>query len=437
LAEVGLRRATKLILEIAGGKAASGIIDVNPSAGQELDSVRLEHSDIMRVLGVKFDRSVIETTLEGLGFDLAGDATGWDVLIPYWRPDVSISEDLVEEIARIVGYDNIPTTILSGRPPQWQPQPEMDLRRHATDLLVQAGMRETISYSATTSEGEARVSLDESVAAQIKLRNPVSSDFAVMRRTLREGILMTVARNSRIWRGPIAVFETGRVFLDYGEGLPEERQMATGAFAGPRNELHWDLSSDTSDFYDAKGAVESVLDNLGIVPVFEPGEDSTFAVGRTAIVKVPAANHAVIGVVGEISAEVLSEFDAEVDSVAVFEFDLQAVLKIISGSTQLAGNGKFEEFVRMPASHRDLSLIVHTQSTAGEIVEIAQRNRIVSSATVFDLFEGQGVPAGKKAVAVRLVYQSPNRTLTAEQIAKIEQQILNQLKKELGAELRA
>ena len=437
LAEVGLRRATKLILEIAGGKAASGIIDVNPSAGQELDSVRLEHSDIMRVLGVKFDRSVIETTLEGLGFDLAGDATGWDVLIPYWRPDVSISEDLVEEIARIVGYDNIPTTILSGRPPQWQPQPEMDLRRCVTDLLVQAGMRETISYSATTSEGEARVSLDESVAAQIKLRNPVSSDFAVMRRTLREGILMTVARNSRIWRGPIAVFETGRVFLDYGEGLPEERQMATGAFAGPRNELHWDLSSDTSDFYDAKGAVESVLDNLGIVPVFEPGEDSTFAVGRTAIVKVPAANHAVIGVVGEISAEVLSEFDAEVDSVAVFEFDLQAVLKIISGSTQLAGNGKFEEFVRMPASHRDLSLIVHTQSTAGEIVEIAQRNRIVSSATVFDLFEGQGVPAGKKAVAVRLVYQSPNRTLTAEQIAKIEQQILNQLKKELGAELRA
>ena len=437
LAEVGLRRATKLILEIAGGKAASGIIDVNPSAGQELDSVRLEHSDIMRVLGVKFDRSLIETTLEGLGFDLAGDATGWDVLIPYWRPDVSISEDLVEEIARIVGYDNIPTTILSGRPPQWQPQPEMDLRRHVTDLLVQAGMRETISYSATTSEGEARVSLDESVAAQIKLRNPVSSDFAVMRRTLREGILMTVARNSRIWRGPIAVFETGRVFLDYGEGLPEERQMATGAFAGPRNELHWDLSSDTSDFYDAKGAVESVLDNLGIVPVFEPGEDSTFAVGRTAIVKVPAANHAVIGVVGEISAEVLSEFDAEVDSVAVFELDLQAVLKIISGSTQSAGNGKFEEFVRMPASHRDLSLIVQTQSTAGEIVEIAQRNRIVSSATVFDLFEGQGVPAGKKAVAVRLVYQSPNKTLTAEQIAKIEQQILNQLKKELGAELRA
>ena len=213
--------------------------------------------------------------------------------------------------------------------------------------------------------------------------------------------------------------------------------MATGAFAGPRNELHWDLSSDTSDFYDAKGAIEFVLDNLGIVAVFEPGEDSTFAVGRTAIVKVPDANHAAIGVVGEISAEVLSEFDAEVDSVAVFELDLQAVLKIISGSTQSAGNGKFEEFVRMPASHRDLSLIVQTQSTAGEIVEIAQRNRIVSSATVFDLFEGQGVPAGKKAVAVRLVYQSPSKTLTAEQIAKIEQQILNQLQKELGAELRA
>jgi phenylalanyl-tRNA synthetase beta chain len=233
------------------------------------------------------------------------------------------------------------------------------------------------------------------------------------------------------------VFETGRVFLDYGEGLPEERQMATGAFAGPRNDLHWDLSSDSSDFYDAKGAVESVLSNLGISPVFEPGEDSTFAIGRTAIVKVPAANHAVIGVVGEISTEVLSQFDAEVDRVALFEIDLQAVLKIISESMQSGGNGKFEEFVRLPASHRDLSLVVETQSTAGEIVEIAQRNRIVASATVFDLFEGKGVPAGKKAVAVRLVYQSPNKTLTTEQIGKIEQQILNQLKKELGAELRA
>ncbi|MQF64235.1 phenylalanine--tRNA ligase subunit beta, partial [SAR202 cluster bacterium AD-802-L14_MRT_200m] len=184
LAEVGLRRATKLILEIAGGKAASGIIDVNPIAGQELDSLRLEYSDITRVLGVEFDKGVVETTLNALGFTLEGDTRGWHVSIPYWRPDISIPEDLVEEIARIVGYDNIPTTILSGRPPQWQPQPEMELRQRVTDLLVQAGMRETINYSATTSEGEARVSLDESVAPQINLRNPISSDFAVMRRTL-------------------------------------------------------------------------------------------------------------------------------------------------------------------------------------------------------------------------------------------------------------
>ena len=146
LAEVGLRRATKLILEIAGGKAASGIIDVNPIAGQELDSLRLEYSDITRVLGVEFDKGVVETTLNALGFTLEGDTRGWHVSIPYWRPDISIPEDLVEEIARIVGYDNIPTTILSGRPPQWQPQPEMELRQRVTDLLVQAGMRETINY---------------------------------------------------------------------------------------------------------------------------------------------------------------------------------------------------------------------------------------------------------------------------------------------------
>ena len=436
LSEVGLRRATKLILEIAGGEAASGIIDVYPSKGQEQESVRLDRDHIVRVLGVEFESNLIETTLGNLGFELKSDADGWDVSIPYWRPDVSIPEDIIEEVARIVGYDNIPTTTLSGRPPQWQPQPEMDLRIRVSDSLAQAGMREMISYAATTADGEDRVNLPSETASALKLRNPITADFAVMRRTLREAILETVARNSRTWRGPIALFEAGRVFLDYGEGLPEERQMVAGAFAGPRNDLHWDESSDASDFYDAKGAVEAVLADIGIEPEFEVGEDATFAAGRTAIIKVKAANHAVIGVVGEVSGEVFSRFDAEVETVAMFELDLAAILKVLE-TAKGVGSSKFEDFPRVPASHRDLSLIVDTGVTAGQITDIANRNRIVSAATVFDLFEGKGVPDGKKAVAVRLVYQSPNKTLTADQIGKIEGQILKQLSKELGAELRA
>jgi phenylalanyl-tRNA synthetase beta chain len=434
LSEVGLRRATKLILEIAGGEVASGIIDVNPGGGQEQQRVLLDRARILRVLGIELADDLVESTLSNLGFEFDVDSVGWDVLIPYWRPDVSIPEDLIEEIARIIGYDNIPTTTLAGRPPQWQPQPEMDLRTRVTDALAKAGMREMISYAATTSDGEARVELPEETAASVKLRNPITADFAVMRRTLREAILDTVARNSRTWRGPIALFETGRVFLDFGEGLPEERQMAAGAFAGPRNELHWDGSTDASDFYDAKGAVESVLADLGIEATFEVGEDATFAAGRTALIKVPKANNAVIGIVGEVSSEVFSKFDAEVETVSMFELDLAAILKITEDA---AGSDKFEEFVRVPASHRDLSLIVDTGVTAGQIVDIANRNRIVTSATVFDLFEGKGVPEGKKAVAVRLVYQSPNKTLSGDQIGKIEGQILNQLSKELGAELRA
>ena len=434
LSEVGLRRATKLILEIAGGVVARGIIDVYPSKNDEQQCVRLDRERILTVLGVELETSLIETTLGNLGFDLVGDANGWDVQIPYWRPDVSIPEDLVEEIARIGGYDNIPATTLAGRPPQWQPQPEMDLRNRVTDVLARTGMREMISYAATTSEGESRVSLSGDTASSVKLRNPITADFAVMRRTLREAILETVARNSRTWRSPIALFETGRVFLDYGKGLPEERQMAAGAFAGPRNELHWDASTDQSDFYDAKGAAEAVLDDLGIEAVFEPGEDATFAAGRTAVIKVPSQNNTVVGIVGEVSSGVFSQFDAEVDNVSMFELDLAALLKVIQGSE---GSDKFQEYVRLPASHRDLSLIVDTSVTAGEIVAIANRNRIVTSATVFDLFEGKGVPDGKKAIAVRLIYQSPKKTLTADQIGKIEGQILNQLSKELGAELRA
>ena len=434
LSEVALRRATKLILEIAGGEVASGIVDAYPGEGNEQQSVRLDHSTVGRVLGVEFENSQIEATLGNLGFELSADADGWEVQIPYWRPDISIPEDLVEEIARIIGYDNIPTTTLAGRPPQWQPQPEMDLRKRVVDVLAQSGMREIISYSATTTDGEARVSLPAETASGVKLRNPITAEHAVMRRTLRETVLATVARNSRTWRGPIALFEAGRVFLDYGEGLPEERQMATGAFAGPRNELHWDASTAASDFYDAKGAVEAVLDDLGIAATFDPGEDATFAAGRTAVIKIPAANNAVIGIVGEVASDVFEQFDAEVESASMFELDLAALLKIIQSS---GGPEKFDEFVRLPASHRDLSLVVDSGVTAGKIIEISNRNRIVTSATVFDVFEGKGVPSGKKAIAVRLVYQSPNKTLTADQIGKIEQQILNQLSKELGAELRA
>lgn len=435
LCEVGLRRATKLIKEITGGVVSSGIIDVFPSKGSEQEIVRLDRSAIFRVLGVKFESDIVEATLGNLGFDLKSDDTGWDISIPYWRPDISIPEDVIEEIARIVGYDNIPTTTLSGRPPQWQPQPELDLRNFVIDSLVKSGMRETISYSATTEKNESRVGIEFGAAKGVKLKNPISAEHVVMRRTLREAVLNTVSKNSRTWRGPIALFEAGRVFIDYGEGLPEERQMVVGAFAGPRNELHWDRSPEQADFYDAKGVVEALLADIGIEPLFEAAQTSTFEQGRTAEIKVKSSNHTVIGVVGEVADDVLAQFDAEVEKIAMFEIDLEALLKVVEDS-QSSDSGKFEEFVRLPASHRDLSLIVDTAVRSGQIVEIAMRNRIVTAATVFDIFAGKGVPEGKMAVAVRLVYQSPNKTLTNDQIGKIEQQILKQLSQELGAEMR-
>ncbi len=152
--------------------------------------------------------------------------------------------------------------------------------------------------------------------------------------------------------------------------------------------------------------------------------------------RVPGANNLAVGIVGEVSGDVFSLFDAEVESVAMFELDLAVCLKVVQGADNSDGSGKFTEFVRLPASHRDLSLVVDSGVTVGQIVEIAGRNRIVTSATVFDVFEGKGVPEGKKAIAIRLVYQSPNKTLTADQVGKIEQQTLKQLANELGAELR-
>ena len=433
LAEVAVRRAARLLLEVAGGIAARGIIDEFPGEGLELDALELPAAAIERVLGVQLPAERIEATLGSLGFGTERTNEGWRVAIPYWRPDVTIVEDLCEELARTIGYDKIPTRPLEGVLPRWEPQPELELRRRIVDGLVSAGLQETISYSATTERGESRLRLDDQLRSPLKVSNPISADHAYMRRTLREAVLETVARNSRVWREPIAVFEAGRVFIDSGEGLPDEPVMVTGAVAGVRSATHWDARESAADFFDAKGAVEYMLGELGVVAAFEPVEDPTLIKGRTARITVPAAGGVVLGVVGEVRRSVLDAFDVEVPGVALFDLDMRA----IASAVKAARATKYRPFSRQPDAIRDLALVLDRSVPAGKIVDIVQSNRLVKSATLFDVYEGKGVPDGKKSVAVRVIYQSERETLSSDQLEKVEKSVLRALASQLGAELRA
>ncbi len=461
LAEVGLRRCVGLILEVAGGHAAHGVIDVWPGKGNEATEVLLTRQRISSLLGVEWADEVIEKTLGSLGFEavLVGGThspspesspggrgqtgTGaWRVAVPHWRTDITIPEDLCEELARVIGYDSVPTSVIAGRVPRWQPQPGLELRERVRDALVAAGMQETISYSATSEHGEGRVRLPSKLPASLHLQNPVSGDLSVMRRTLREATLSAYARNSRLQRGPVALFEIGKVFLDSGEGLPDQREMAVGVLGGPRSEPGWAADPGKLDFYDAKGAVEAVLGALGIVAVFAPGEDGTLAAGRVAVVTSVAAGSLKLGVIGEVSADVMKAFDIDSAPVALFELDVDALVKAAATAETalkqrrggLASN--YSPYSKFPGSERDMALVLDDSAPAGEVVRIISRNRLVATVTVFDVFKGKGVPTCKKSLGVHVIYQADDRTLTADEVEKAEQSILAQLKKDLGAELR-
>jgi phenylalanyl-tRNA synthetase beta chain len=387
------------------------------------------------VLGVEWPAAQVEKTLRALGFEATpSGAHAWRVRVPYWRPDVTIPEDLCEELARVIGYDNIPATVLSGRVPRWEPQLSLEVREKVRDALVAAGLQEMVSYSATSAQGEDRLRLPDKAPGHVRLQNPVSADMAVMRRTLREGVLSAVARNARLWRGPVAMFEIGKVFLDPGEGLPQEREMAVGAFLGPRSDAHWAGERGRLDFFDAKGAVEAALEALGIDGAFAPGKDGTLAAGRVAIVTSPAAGGLRLGVVGEVDEAVMAAFDIDAGPVALFELDIEA-LRSAAEAAKSKGS-RYKPYARFPGSTRDIALLLDETAPAGEAMRLIMRNRLVSDAVVFDVFQGKGVPVGKKSLAIRITYQAEDRTLTADEVTKAEQAILFIVKKELGAELR-
>ncbi|MSQ07903.1 MAG: phenylalanine--tRNA ligase subunit beta [Dehalococcoidia bacterium] len=448
LAEVGLRRCVGMILEVAGGDAARGVIDEWPGRGNEVNEIFLTQQRVQAVLGVEWPAAQVVNTLRSLGFEpvpalaaaggqgaAMGDrSASWSVRVPYWRPDITIPEDLCEELARVIGYDQIPQTVVSGRVPRWEPQAGLNLREKVRDALVAAGIQEMISYTATSERNEERVRLSEKTPGHVKLANPLSADWAVMRRTLRENALRTFSDNARTWRGPVAMFEIGKVFLDHGEGLPEEREMVVGVLGGLRSETHWAGEQTRLDFFDAKGAVEAVLEALRVEGAFSPGADSTLAAGRVAAVTSPRAGGLRVGIVGEVDPQVMTAFGIDAGPVAMFELDLEALGKAVDASRSSAS--PYKPFGRFPASPRDLALLLDDGVPAGEVLRMIERNRLVASASVFDVYRGKGVATGRKSLAVRVVYQAADRTLTSEEVDAAEKSILNALSSQLGAELR-
>jgi len=421
-----LKRATQLLVEIGGGQAAKGFIDAYPGQ-KKAAPVRLRASEAKRLLGVDFSVKQMKDTLVALGFEVkAGGSAELLAIAPYWRSDVSLEEDLVEEVARIIGYDEIPITMLSQSLPPQDPSPMLKLKPRVSRILADYGFQEVITFSMMGGEALNKLSPQSQPSELVRLANPMTAEQEYMRPTLRANLLSALEANLRHEEKGVRLFELGRVYLNREKDLPNEPEIVCGVVVGPRFEPSWRGGNEALDFYDAKGIVEGLFGQLGIEAVFEAGSDESLHPFKQAAVVVGGKR---LGVVGGLHPKVADAFEIT-EEVYLFEVDLTALLPLT------LEHKMFQPISRFPAVVRDMALVVDTSVTNAQIQAIMRGFSLVTDIALFDLYSGEQLPAGKKSLAYRISYQSPEHTLTDDEVNKVQQQILNKLSKQLGASLR-
>ncbi|MFC1995908.1 phenylalanine--tRNA ligase subunit beta, partial [Chloroflexota bacterium] len=306
---LALKRATQLIMKLAGGEAAEGIADVYPG---KLDSkpILLSTAKVTSLLGIKFSLDQIVSALISLGFDCKLGSSKSEVLVtvPYWRSDIHQAVDLIEEAARIIGYDKIPMTMLNQALPPQNPEPIISLKREVRRILIGYGFQEIITYSLTSSSMLDKLLRDSHPLEPMLLRlaNPMTTDQEYLRPNLRANLLAALSANQRHEDSGIRFFELGRVYLPRAKNLPDEPEVLCGVLSGPRFDKWWQYRNEVLDFYDAKGAMEGLFHQLGVAGSFEGGDDESLHPSKQAAI---AIDGNILGVVGELHAKVSEAFE--------------------------------------------------------------------------------------------------------------------------------
>ena len=431
-------RATELMRQLAGGTIAAGVADAYPvkPAARIID---LPPNEAERLLGVPMSRSRIVESLSALGFECAPGTDGQPirVTVPYYRLDVEIPADLVEEVARMIGYDQIPATLLRDELPPQRHNAALEAELKVHDILLGCGLTEVITYSLTNLESVAR--LDPTGPAPdpsdyIRLANPLTPEREYLRQTLMNSLLETLRDNLR-FTPRVSIFEVARVYLPVSEqGLPSEPRRVGIVMSGPRQQKHWSEPSPASvDYFDLKGVIETLLRRLRISEyAFQPLESPTYQSGRVArLVLAPGDVDA--GILGEVNPAVRERFDLPAQRVCLAELDMEALLK------RSPALYRYETVGRFPATTQDLAVVVNEAVPAQQVRGCIERagGRLLRSVELFDIYRGEQIPQGKKSLAYRLQYQAPDRTLTDDEVARQHGRIQRALETELEAQLRA
>jgi phenylalanyl-tRNA synthetase beta chain len=432
LAIAAQRLAARLMVELTGARMVPGTVDEYPRPVPPR-VVPLRTARVERLLGMAVPEAEIEAILGRLGFRVAAAEGGFEVTVPYWRDgDVQREADLVEEVARIYGLDKLPRTLPARREAVGRLTAAQRVRRRIEDALRDRGMTEVVAYSFTAPQTLARLRLGD--VPLLRLANPMSEDQSVMRPLLLPGLLDAARHNAAHGRPRVALFESAHVY-----GVSEATEAASGATAA--DERHhlagvlteaspgtWRTKPRAADYYAAKGLVEALLGSVGLGCTVVPGSQPFLHPGRTASVIGEGAG---LGWIGELHPSVAREWDLD-GTVAAFELDADLIAELAPGPAP------YRDVTSFPAVIQDIAVVVDEGVPAAEIERIVRSGagELLDRVELFDVYRGEQVGEGRKSLALRLEFRSPERTLTDEDVARARASIEEALK-EIDGALRA
>ncbi|WP_026690603.1 phenylalanine--tRNA ligase subunit beta [Alteribacter aurantiacus] len=424
-------RAAQLIAELADGDVLEGPVEVD-GRDESPAKVELSLERVNRKLGTDLTTTTVEGIFHRLGFSFTKTAKGFNVEIPSRRQDISIDVDLLEEIARLYGYDNIPTTLPDSVTTPGGLTKKQTIKRKSRRYLESAGMNEAVTYALTTAKKESNLR-PSWIKHDVSLALPMSEDRSTLRTTLIPHLLDALSHNKNRNVQDVALFELSSVFHTVEETVttqPNEKLHLAGAIMGMWHEHQWQQERKPVDFYVVKGLVEGLIEELdadGEI-TFEQEEIAGMHPGRGARVLVGKTD---IGYLAQVHPATAKEWSLK--NVYVFELNMDRL------ADQTKGDVRYEPIPRFPSMDRDIALVVDEKISSGKLEAVIryEGGRLLKGVKLFDLYEGENLEEGKKSLAFSLKYQDPERTLTDEDVSKVHNRVVEKLEAELGATLRS
>jgi len=432
-----LDRAAQLMVELAGGKLAEGLIDVYPRPFPER-VIELSVKRTNRLLGTRLSQDEVGAYLKSVELDVEPlDEGRLKVVPPTFRVDITRPEDLMEEVVRLRGYDQIPTSHPVSHVVARKPDKKLQVRDRLRQLLVGCGLSEVVTYSFVGREACDQLLLhgQDPRRRLVSILNPLTEDQAVMRSSLLPGLLATMYRNSKQRNEDLKIFELGKVFLYPAtadpDQLPEEIEMISGLWTGARQTRTWHFKETRVDFYDMKGVVDAVCAGLNITGVrFAPLTSTDFPYLRPGYAAQILAGNETLGAVGELFGEVLKNFGLN-EVAYCFDLNFDGLVDHVSEEKRAKALSRF------PATSRDMALILSSTVEVQALLDFIEgmEQSLIERVEIFDVYTGSPMSEGSKSIGLRFTYRSSERSLTDGEVNSIHETMTREVLKKFNAQL--